>query len=70
MNPYYCINVICHNVPKITKHLFTCDVFCNVGGCKMRGKAVLFPGCNLHIEFFKTDIIHFKNEKTVTIQGI
>ena len=63
VNPYFCINVIRHNVPKITKHLFTCDFFCNVEGCKMRGIAVLFQSYNLHIEFFKTDIMHFKNER-------
>ena len=70
VDPYCCINSIRHTVPKTTKHLFTLDFFCNIEGCKMKGKAVVFPSYNLHIEFFKTEIVHFKNEKTVTIQGI
>ena len=27
VSPYSCINFVCHTVPKITKHLFTCDFF-------------------------------------------
>ena len=71
VNPYCCINSIRHTVPKTTKHLFTLDFFCNIEGCEMKAaKAAVFPSYNLHIEFFKTEIVHFKNEKTVTSQGI
>ena len=36
----------------------------------MKGKAVLLPRYNLHIEFFKTQNVHVKNAKIVTSQGI
>ena len=50
-------------MPKTEIHLFTCDFFSNIEGCEMKGKAVLFPSYNLHKEFFKTEIVRFKNEK-------
>ena len=53
VNPYFCINVSRHNVPKITQHLFTCDFFCNVEGCKMRGKAALFPSQSRYIKHYE-----------------